>query len=41
MAISQSNLNSFERILFWLALGIGGLVVTIRLGAIALWYLHR
>lgn len=41
MSVVQSNLNSFERVLFWLALGIAGLVVTVRLGAIVLWYLHR
>jgi len=36
------KLNSFERILFTLALGIGGLVVLLRLGAVALaWYLHH
>jgi len=41
MAVSHSQLNSFERILFWLALGMGALVVVVRLGAIAFWYLHR
>jgi hypothetical protein len=41
MTASQAKLNPFERLLFWLALGLGGLVAAIRLGAIALWYLHH
>ncbi|HVZ17168.1 MAG TPA: hypothetical protein VG897_08635 [Terriglobales bacterium] len=36
------KLNSFERVLFALAIGVGAVVVVVRLGAIALtWYLHH
>jgi hypothetical protein len=36
------KLNSYERILLVLAVGIGGVVILVRLAAIALtWYLHH
>ena len=36
------KLNSFERWLFAIAVGIGGLVVLVRLGAVALtWYIRH
>jgi hypothetical protein len=41
MTASQPALNSFERILFWSAVGIGGLAAAIRLGALIFLYLRR
>lgn len=42
MVASQPQLNRFERILFGIALVVGGLVVVVRVGAMAVtWYLHH
>ena len=42
MAVSNWQLNPFERILFRLALALAGVVVAVRVGAVAIvWYLHH
>ena len=42
MPASNWQLNRFERILFWTALTLGGVVIAVRLGAIiVVWYLHN
>lgn len=41
MITSQPALNSFERILLWSAVGIGSLVLTIRLATALYLYLSR
>jgi hypothetical protein len=42
MPASNWQLNRFERILFWTALTLGGVVIAIRLGAIlVVWYVHN
>jgi hypothetical protein len=42
MAISNWQLNPFERVLFRVALALAGLLVAVRLGAVAIvWYLHH
>lgn len=42
MAISNWQLNRFERILFRIALVLGGALITVRLAAMAvLWYVHH
>jgi len=41
MTISQPALNSFERILFWSAIGIGGLVLAIRMATALYLYFSR
>ncbi|MGB2606176.1 MAG: hypothetical protein WBC78_21395 [Candidatus Sulfotelmatobacter sp.] len=36
------QMNRFERIMFRVALALAGLIVVIRLGAVAvIWYLHH
>ena len=34
MAVSRWQLNRFERVLFWAALVLGGVLVAARLGAV-------
>ncbi|MGA7753883.1 MAG: hypothetical protein WCB05_13690 [Candidatus Sulfotelmatobacter sp.] len=42
MPTSEPQLNRFERILFHIALAIGIILVTVRLGAVAfVWYAHH
>ena len=41
MTISQPVLNSFERILLWSAVGIGSLVIAIRLATALYLYFSR
>jgi hypothetical protein len=42
MPASDWHLNSFERIMFRIALALGALIVVVRLGAVAvIWYLHH
>jgi len=42
MAISDWQMNRFERILFRIALVLGILLISIRLGAVlVVWYLHH
>jgi len=42
MSTSEPQLNRFERILFRIALAIGIILVTVRIGAVALvWYAHH
>jgi hypothetical protein len=42
MVASQTQLNRFERILFRVALGVGAIVVAVRLAAVVMaWYLHH
>ncbi len=42
MAISLWQMNRFERILFRIALALGILLISIRLGAIVVvWFLHH
>lgn len=42
MAASNWQLNRFERILFRIALILGGVLVTVRLAAmVVLWYVHH
>jgi len=42
MAASNWQLNPFERILFRVALVLAGLLVAVRLAAVAtVWYLHH
>jgi hypothetical protein len=42
MTAPEERMNRFERILFRLALVLGGLVVALRLGSIlVMWYLHH
>ncbi len=42
MAASEWGMNRFERILFRLALAVAALIITVRLGFIAvMWYLHH
>jgi len=39
--VTAANFNSFERIMFWFALGIAGVVVVLRVGAMVFVYLHH
>jgi len=42
MTVSEPRMNRFERILFRVALVLGGLLVLARLGSMAVvWYLHH
>jgi len=42
MGAAIPKLNSYERVLFAIAVVIGGVLVVIRLGMIAsVWYLHH
>lgn len=42
MVASQTQLNRFERVLFRVALGVGAILVTVRLAAVAVvWYLRH
>lgn len=42
MAVSNWQLNRFERVLFWLALALAGVLVAVRVGAmVVVWYLHH
>lgn len=42
MAVSNWQLNPFERFLFRVALVLAGLLVAVRLGAVVIaWYLHH
>ncbi len=41
MAVSGLRLNRFERVLFWAALILGGILIVVRLGsAVILSYFH-
>jgi hypothetical protein len=41
MVAFQTRLNRFERILFRVALGLGAILVAVRLGAVVVvWYMH-
>jgi len=42
MPASNSELNRFERILFRIAIVLGGILIAVRIGAlIALWFAHH
>ncbi len=42
MVAFQPQLNRFERILFGVALGLGAILVAVRLAAVVIvWYLHH
>jgi hypothetical protein len=42
MAVSNWQLNRFERLLFRVALAVAVLLVAVRVGAVlAVWYLHH
>jgi len=42
MVAFQTQFNRFERILFRVALGLGAILVVVRLGAVVVvWYLHH
>ena len=42
MAVSEWQLNRFEKILFRVALALAAIIVAVRVGAIfVVWYLHH
>jgi hypothetical protein len=41
MPVSELQINQFERVLFRIALGMGAVIVAVRLGAIAAFWLLR
>jgi hypothetical protein len=42
MSTSEPSMNRFERILFSVAVALGALLITVRLGSVAfIWYAHH
>lgn len=42
MVVTGGQLNRFERTLFWIALAVGGVLIVVRLAAVAiLTFLHH